>query len=100
MERHPCELHGVRVTEVGLAHRDMPTWIEMRLGRDVGEVKAGVVVTAELEVDEPYPLAVVDEIVGAEIVVTRHQDHRPRGEGPSSEVDSVHPSAEAFGRGN
>src|SRR4051794_27122842 len=100
MERYPGELHRVRATAAGVAHPDMPTWVEMPLGREVGEVKTGVVVPAHLEVDDPAPPAVVDDIIGAEIVVTRHPGYRPRGERPSSEGDSVHPSAEAFRRRN
>ena len=45
---------------------------QVRLGRDVAELEAGVVVAGQLVVDQPDPLPVVDEVRGQQVVVARH----------------------------
>src|SRR5215472_993976 len=44
---------------------------ELRLGGDVAELEAGVVVAGQLVVDQPDPLPVVDEVRGQQVVVAR-----------------------------
>ena len=52
---------------------------EVALGRGVAELEAGVVVAGVLVVDQPDPVAVVDEVRGQQVVVARHG--RPRRDG-------------------
>ena len=52
---------------------------QVALGRGVAELEGGVVVAGVLVVDQPDPLAVVDEVAGEQVVVAR--DGRPAGGG-------------------
>src|SRR5579862_1369333 len=47
------------------------------LGRDVAQLEAGVVVAGQLVVDEPDPVAVVDEVGGQQVVVAGNGGRGP-----------------------
>src|SRR5690242_5308830 len=50
-----------------------PVWRQGRFAPEVAEFEAGVIVARVLEIDEPQPLTVVQDVGGEQIVVARHR---------------------------
>ena len=54
--------------------------VELALGPRVAQLEVGVVVAGVVVVDQPEPLAVVDDVAGEQVVVARDGRQRPRRE--------------------
>src|SRR5207249_4708034 len=75
-EVHARELPPVAFAEVRLAKGGTEVLVELCLLRGVAEVEAGVVVPAQLVVDDSQSYAVVDEVLAQQVVVAGRQRQR------------------------
>ena len=78
---HPRQQCRRRPAEVGGAQLDGPGPVETELLAGVAQLEGRVIVAAVLVVDDPQPLAVVEVVLGQEIVVAGHGRERPDGQG-------------------
>src|SRR5256714_10850450 len=69
-EVHPGELLPVQPAKVRLAQHRSQLIVEARLLRRVAQVEARIIVSAQLVVDDPQALPVVDEVLAEQVVVT------------------------------
>src|SRR5207245_9856573 len=92
-EVHARELPPVAFADVRLAKGGTELLVELCLLRGVAEVEAGVVVPAQLVVDDSQSYAVVDEVLAQQVVVAGRQRQRPDRNGPRHLADPRRPYA-------
>src|SRR2546423_2229612 len=81
-EVHPGELLPVQPAKVRLAQHRSQLIVEARLLRRVAQVEARIIVPAELVIDDPQALPVVDEVLAEQVIVTGHVGERPNPDRP------------------
>src|SRR6266550_6965358 len=79
---HPGELLPVQPAEVRLAQDRSQRIIEARLLRRVSQIEARIVVPAQLVIDDPQAVPVVDKVLAEQVVVAGHAGERPNLDRP------------------
>ena len=91
LQPHPGEQGRGGLAEVGRAELDDPVVVEAQLLAGVAQLEGRIVVAAVLVVDDPQPLAVVEVVLGQQVVVAGDRGQGMGGEGRLDARHPVHP---------